>query len=1216
MRNRSLILLFTFSLLFTISYAQSFDYEIVNGKVEMIVVDKNQININSFSDKTHLKWEKFNVLANEKVVFNQPNENSCVLNQILSEPSKIFGSIESNGKVFLLNQKGILFGKDAKINVASFMASTLNIENIDSYFENGQMEFQGGNGFIINLGTIEALKGDVYLISKNIENRGKILSDTGNIALGCGDKIVIKPQESQKLYIESGLEDAMINNCGSIKALQVELKSQNPYAFAINHTGIIDAKSLDAKGSKIYLVAENSKINIKDRAKIYAKDGINTKAEIQILGDEIFIQDKSVIDISSMNAEEGNIYIGGGYQGKTPSLIASNRTYIGKDVRIHANSYTEGDGGKVVVWSDGLTQFYGYITSKGGRVFGNGGLIEVSGKKNLIFEGKIDTKSPQGKIGTLLLDPLNITISASGDANISSSGTDPITYFPTASGANLSNTTLSSALDGANVIVTTNVAGAEDGNITLNGAVYASSGAGGGSLTLNANNNIIFSTTASSFTFTVADEADFILNASNDIIFDADLTITNAKNITMTAGRDFQLNTGNVLDFNFASLINLSAGRDFNVENSGTTSSQINFTSSESLVINAGNDVKVLGRIENTVQGDISITATRDINIGPSTSTTSGEGESRSRVGTVAGDVKINAGNDLNVKAGGGVATSFAQIGYNAAGINSDIYLTVGRNVLVEANDASRDEYALIGHGGSFGLSAGLKKGNIIINNIGGNCTIIGKGKSGSTECFAQIGHAHTDGVTEVVLSGDIRGPTKGSYAKIGGKLELKSGLEVQAYSLIGHGGSNVRNNITINGDVLVRAHDIEVVAGSDQDTAACIGHRVRYNLGTGVVATINESSIKVKSDTNLLLEAGTGASSTSDSGSAIIGAYVDTRSNLRSGIIDIDVIDIEVGNFFTVLGGEISIRENLVVVGAKTVNTRASPHVVTGTSKSNLNITTGSKFALITRNGEDIYIQNGDTKTSGKTFKMNIGQDLSLQAEESGIHINAIDKMDLKVNRDLSLFAGALDVEIISQNTANIDVGRDVLLMGRCLAGSSPSQRDAKLIANTGNMNLFAGKNVNLGPFSYVQALGSGGITTIVTDNDFPSKWSMGSGGISMDAHSNIDGDVVRIFTVGRPNNFFQNITKSTFVDPTINNQLISLGPEFINSSIEQWSVYYPSNFGGVPYTIFYKDFALPSVLFFVQQDHRLLYPHYELFWKPFYLYKCLLNKNIKCEL
>ncbi|NET08394.1 MAG: hypothetical protein F6K16_27595 [Symploca sp. SIO2B6] len=86
-------------------------------------------------------------------------------------------------------------------------------------------------------------------------------------------------------------------------------------------------------------------------------------------------------------------------------------TYVSSDSEIAADGLVQGDGGSVIVWADKVTQFYGKISARGGSEAGNGGLVEVSGKENLIFDGVVDVSASNGSFGTLLLDPTNIIIS-------------------------------------------------------------------------------------------------------------------------------------------------------------------------------------------------------------------------------------------------------------------------------------------------------------------------------------------------------------------------------------------------------------------------------------------------------------------------------------------------------------------------------------------------------------------------------------------------------------------------------------------------------------------------------------------------------------------------------------------------------------------------------------------------------------------------------------
>ena len=51
----------------------------------------------------------------------------------------IFGKLKADGKIYLINQNGILFGPGSQMNVNTLVASALNIKNSD--FINGSLNF-------------------------------------------------------------------------------------------------------------------------------------------------------------------------------------------------------------------------------------------------------------------------------------------------------------------------------------------------------------------------------------------------------------------------------------------------------------------------------------------------------------------------------------------------------------------------------------------------------------------------------------------------------------------------------------------------------------------------------------------------------------------------------------------------------------------------------------------------------------------------------------------------------------------------------------------------------------------------------------------------------------------------------------------------------------------------------------------------------------------
>ncbi len=79
--------------------------------------DRN-LNIRQRDDKVILNWDSFNISAGNTVTFRQPDKNSVAINKILgTDPSRIFGNLNANGQVYLINTNGILFGRGSQVNV-------------------------------------------------------------------------------------------------------------------------------------------------------------------------------------------------------------------------------------------------------------------------------------------------------------------------------------------------------------------------------------------------------------------------------------------------------------------------------------------------------------------------------------------------------------------------------------------------------------------------------------------------------------------------------------------------------------------------------------------------------------------------------------------------------------------------------------------------------------------------------------------------------------------------------------------------------------------------------------------------------------------------------------------------------------------------------------------------------------------------------------------
>ena len=415
----------------TLVYANPGGPQIVHGQVTMSHPDPATLNIRN-SPNAIINWKSFSIGKGETTRFIQQNASSAILNRVRGEnPSALLGRMSSNGRVFLINPNGMVFGPNAVIDTAGFIGSTLNIKDDD--FLAGRLNFEGapGAGSIKNQGLIQARDdGGVYLIAPSIENSGIISTESGNLVLAAGRKITISSLDLEHISVEiQAPEDEVVN----IGKLLTSGGAMGVFAGTIRNHGHIEADTLtrDAQGN-IRLVAQadielesgstisasgprGGRIHIESKTgttqvsgAVEARGLVENGGEVQVLGEHVALNNTSNVDVSGERGG-GTVLVGGDYKGQGEVRNATT-TYVGPEATIDASAQTEGDGGKVIVWADDSTRYYGDTTVRGGTRGGDGGFVEVSGKRNLGFNGSVDAGASEGNVGTLLLDPLDIVI--------------------------------------------------------------------------------------------------------------------------------------------------------------------------------------------------------------------------------------------------------------------------------------------------------------------------------------------------------------------------------------------------------------------------------------------------------------------------------------------------------------------------------------------------------------------------------------------------------------------------------------------------------------------------------------------------------------------------------------------------------------------------------------------------------------------------------------
>lgn len=115
---------------------------VVGGAATVSGTGTGNVTVNQSTSSAIINWHTFNIGAGESVRFNQPGSSAIALNRVTGGlgPSQIMGTLTANGRVFIINRDGVLFGSSAVINTAGFLASTHDIRNED--FMAGRMNFK------------------------------------------------------------------------------------------------------------------------------------------------------------------------------------------------------------------------------------------------------------------------------------------------------------------------------------------------------------------------------------------------------------------------------------------------------------------------------------------------------------------------------------------------------------------------------------------------------------------------------------------------------------------------------------------------------------------------------------------------------------------------------------------------------------------------------------------------------------------------------------------------------------------------------------------------------------------------------------------------------------------------------------------------------------------------------------------------------------------
>ncbi len=362
-----------------------------------------------------INYQSFNIGVGQTVQFVQPNANASVLNRVLSpNPTNIFGQLQANGNVYIVNPYGIYFQNGSVLNVGGLYAAAGKIANAD--FTSGRIHFTDLQGDVRNDGVLAA-DNQIALMGANVVNTGSLTSAHGMAMMVSGPDVYVGPRNGNIFVQANGAaapSAGSVANHGTVAAPRVLLGAGDMYSTAIVNTGLLQGRSIAVNAGKNGTATVGGRLDASSAANHPAT---GKGGDIQVLGGQVALQG-ATIDASGTTGG-GSVRVGGDFHGGG-TLAHSATTTVDAATTINADaSGATGDGGSVVVWSDTGTRFAGNISARGGAVSGDGGRAEVSSEGALGYAGLTDLRAPGGTGGTLLLDPLNIDIVTGGGDPVS-----------------------------------------------------------------------------------------------------------------------------------------------------------------------------------------------------------------------------------------------------------------------------------------------------------------------------------------------------------------------------------------------------------------------------------------------------------------------------------------------------------------------------------------------------------------------------------------------------------------------------------------------------------------------------------------------------------------------------------------------------------------------------------------------------------------------------
>jgi filamentous hemagglutinin family protein len=395
-------------------------------------------------------FQEFNVRRGQQVQFASPSGVENIFSRVTGEnPSHIRGvlGVEGKANLFLLNPRGIVFGRNAQLNIqGSFIATTA-----DRLIFSDGSEFIAANRQILPLLTVSAPVGLQFgQASRNIKNQGNLQVGPGRTLALIGSGINL---QGDPTTFEGGSLSAVGGRIevGSVAEGRVRLRP-NREGFVFRYESIQSFQDINLSAA---LIDTSSEVG----------------GAIHIQGRTIAMTDGSLV--GSNTSGRGT--------GETLSISATESFRIGEDSLVGTTTSGKGNAGNVTIRAlhsvrvndSDLPSIYSQVCPQGcgsTTIIGHGGNLTIRTEQLIIQNAHVGTTTfGAGNAGNIEIETSDIEIS--GTLSNSESGSGIFTQSEKESIGNAGNITIATerfiAQEGGRVVTSTFASG-NAGRLTIN----------------------------------------------------------------------------------------------------------------------------------------------------------------------------------------------------------------------------------------------------------------------------------------------------------------------------------------------------------------------------------------------------------------------------------------------------------------------------------------------------------------------------------------------------------------------------------------------------------------------------------------------------------------------------------------------------------------------------------------------------------------------------